>query len=641
MSSTTSRTDSLLVAFSAAALVVVTVAAFEQTVSRIYLLNFSLGGPNATALLLFLLATAWILPVVDATGARRDTLLAVGSLTVPVLVAVSMVTPPAQAALATLGVQFVVLPLFVVALRRSPESVTPGVVTGLLVLVAARNALGGSPAYATTVGQGLLLAVAVGVTASTVWQVRDGLPAESVDTVDLGPLALFVFVEAAFLGTPSVLATWQLRSYELTAGAAVAGLVVGTGYLALRGVPGRRTSPLLGGLFLLSLADLLWLDLVGPLAALPAQALAVGLLAQGVAGARASSRGWPATLGLQFLAVVVLFLHVSALNAEYMPGPVFALTHGRAAHFLFVLGALLPLAVLAQGLRVSHGFREPASGQQPTPDPVRRSAMTAVGAAALGAGTLSLSSRTGSASAPDGTEVTAMTYNVHQFLAGDRGEYNLDEVLGVIEQSGAHVVGLQESEGNRITSGNVDGVRWLADRLGYHYHYGAPTSAASYGVAILSVWPVVDSEVVSLPTYQSPPRLALRVTLDTPAGDLPVVVTHLQTQQEGTPEAIEMQGEEANAVVELAGTDADAVVLGDFNVEPGTDPAYTVMADSFSDAWVAAGNAEQGGGTWPAADPTMRIDYVWTADGWSVTDAAAHGDGEDSDHRAVTATLRR
>ncbi|WP_435318929.1 endonuclease/exonuclease/phosphatase family protein [Haloarchaeobius sp. TZWSO28] len=625
-------------ALAVAALVVVAVATFEQTVSRIYLLNFSTGGPNATALLMFLLASAWVLPLVGAAGDRRDTVLAAGSLAIPVLLAVSMLTPPSQAVLATLAVQLIVLPLFAVALRRSPTSVAPGAATGLLALVAVRSALGVSPVYATTVGKGLLLATGVLVAASTLWTVRESLPATSVDVT---PLALFVFVEAAFLGAPAVLATWHLRSYELTAGAAVAGLVVGVGYLAVRGVPDRTTAPVLSGLFLLSLADLLWLDLLGSVAALPAQALAVALLAQGVAGARTSSRGWLATLGLQVLAVVVLFLHVSALNAEYMPGPVFALTHGRAAHFLFVLGALLPVSVLAQGLRVDHGPGTTAGGREPTPDPARRSAMSAVGAAALGAGTLALPSTFGTASEPDGTELTAMTYNVHQFLAGDRGEHNLDEVLSVIEASEAHVVGLQESEGNRITSGNVHGVRWLAERLGYHYHYGAPTSAASYGVAILSAWPVTESELVSLPTYQSPPRLALRVTLDTPAGDLPVVVTHLQTQQEGTHEAIEMQGEEARAVVDLAGEDDETIVLGDFNVEPGNDPAYSVMADAFTDAWVAADKPEQGGGTWPAADPTMRIDYVWTADGWSVSDAATHGDGEDSDHRAVTATLRR
>ncbi|WP_435358880.1 endonuclease/exonuclease/phosphatase family protein [Haloarchaeobius sp. DFWS5] len=627
--------DSLTAALFTAALVVTFVVTFERTVSRIYLLNFSTAGPNATALLMFLLATGWTISVVDALGSRRSLALSAAGIAVPLLLGVTMVTGPLPAVVAAIGVQLALVPLFVAVVRRSPGSVAPGAATGLLAAIALRGAFDVAPAYATTPGRVFALVVGLVVAAGAVWVGRRDAPttgeSAAAGGVDLTPLLLFCAVEATFLGAPAVLATWQFRSYELTLAASALGLVAAAVFVALRGEPAHRVAPLLAAGFTLSLADLLWLDLLGPVAAAPAQAFAVLLLAQGVSGAGESRWRWKTTVGAQLLAVVLVFLHVSALNAEYMPGPVFSLTHERAAAFLFALGALFPLSVLAQGRSLA----------QPGVDSDRRTALTSVGAAALGVGTIALPSRIGSADEPDGSELTVMTYNVHQFLAGDHGEYNLHDVAAVIEDSGAQVVGLQESEGNRITSGNVDGVRWLAEELGYHSHYGVPTSDATYGVAVLSAWPIVDSEVVSLSTYQSPPRLAMRVTLDTPDGEQPFVVTHLQTQQQGTPEAIEMQGVEAEEVVDLAGDGDDAIVVGDFNVEPGDDTAYTVMADSFTDAWAAVHESEQGGGTWPGDDPEMRIDYVWTADGWAVKASAVHGDGEDSDHRAVSATLTR
>ncbi|MFD1646234.1 endonuclease/exonuclease/phosphatase family protein [Haloarchaeobius litoreus] len=631
------------VALLVAAVVVVAVAAFEQAVSRLYLLNFSTAGPNASAALAVLLVSAPVVGLASSLPDRARTRASTGgALAVPVLLAVALLGSPVTAAVAASTVGAVTLLLLVAVLVRRPATVTPGAALGLLAVVLHRSLLDGTPLYATTAGRVVLFGLALCVAGGWFVRPRHEDTPPSFDA-DVAPLALFLFVEAAFLGAPGAVATWGLTSPTTATAAAAAGLALAGGLVALRGPPARVTLPVLAGGLVLAVADLLWLGLTAGAAVGVAQACVVGLLARGAADARSSCWRWgPAAMG-QLFAVVLLFLFISSLNWAYMPAPLDSLTRGRSGLFLLALSATVPAAVAltAWGARA-------AAANAPAPDsagtdlaPVdgdRRTALLAVGGALAGVGSVALPDRRGPASA-EARPLTVATYNVHQFLAPD-GDYNLEAVARVLRETDAGIVGLQESEGNRLTSGTVDGVRWLADELGYYHDYGAPTSAASYGVALLSAWPVRDTEVVSLPTHDSPRRLSMRSVVETPAGEVPVVCTHFQTQQGDDPDAVAVQGEAAERVVELAGDDPRTVLLGDFNVTPGDDPAYRVLADEFTDAWpAAAARSPSDGGTYPADEPVERIDHVWTGDEWSVRSAATHGGWDASDHRAVSAVL--
>lgn len=624
-----------------AAVVVVAVAAFEQAVSRLYLLNFSTAGPNATAALAVLLVSAPVVGVASRLpeGARR-TATTGGALGVPVLLAVALLAAPVPGVVAASVAGALALLLLVAMVGRRPGAVATGASLGLLVLVVRRSLADGAPLYATTAGRVVLFTVAIGVAVG--WAALARPPDSPIQfDADAAPVALFLFVEAAFLGAPGAVATWRLLEPSTTTVAAAVGLAVAGGVVALRGPPARATVPVLAGGLLLALVDLLWLGLTLGAALGVAQACLVGLLARGVADAPSSPWRWrPAAAG-QLVAVVLLFLFISSLNWAYMPAPLDELTRGRSALFLLLLCATVPVAVSVTvwGARGREGAGHGADdGERPAVDGGRRGALLAVGGALAGVGSVALPDRHGAADA-DGRPLTVATYNVHQFLAPD-GDYNLAAVARVLRDTDADIVGLQESEGNRLTSGNVDGVRWLATQLGYHSDYGAPTSAASYGVALLARWPISDTEVVSLPTHDSPRRLAMRAVVATPAGDVPVVCTHLQTQQGGDPDAVAVQGEQAERVVALAGDAPRTVLLGDFNVTPGDDPAYRVLAEAFTDAWVAAGSQSSAhGGTYPADAPVERIDHVWTGPAWSARSAATHGGWDASDHRAVSAVL--
>ncbi len=154
----------------------------------------------------------------------------------------------------------------------------------------------------------------------------------------------------------------------------------------------------------------------------------------------------------------------------------------------------------------------------------------------------------------------------------------------------------------------------------------------AFGNAILSRWPIVDTEMVVLPGDTGDPshRSALTAIVDTPAGPQPFTVTHLAWQYD----ASALRSAQAARVVDLVArhrsTDPTApppVLAGDFNAVPEADEIRRLTGLSapyraglvFTDCWAAVGEGD--GDTWSrdnphAAEalwPRRRLDYVFVA----------------------------
>jgi len=93
---------------------------------------------------------------------------------------------------------------------------------------------------------------------------------------------------------------------------------------------------------------------------------------------------------------------------------------------------------------------------------------------------------------------------------------------------GADIVGLQEvittPDGDRL-----DQAASIADGLGYVFAFGAShVSGYSFGNAVLSRWPIVQSQVFALPGLDTEERRSLLFAeIDAPVGRIPFFVTHL------------------------------------------------------------------------------------------------------------------
>lgn len=630
--SSRSRRDGLTVAAGSLA-VALWLVGLEWAFTRLYALNFSVQGPNATLLLAAGFVTAWTLIVARRNPAHWSAVSLVLVLAAGSLLVASRFLGPAGALLTTLGGLAALTPVLASLVGRLRQQVALAAAIGVALVLLARAIQHSVPPYGLTPGWLAIGIAGVGLAGCWVVLVTEGA------CPDLGTLGspvaavyAFVFVEAFFLGSTATVARWTLRPVVLVGVASALGLLAGGAIVATRNPIGRRTGAWVA-VYLLGLVDLVWLDLVAGASVLPVQAAAVVL----VAGAcrqsgRTADRAAVSLATVQVASTLVALLYVSAVNAPYMPGPL-ATLDGLETGFVAGALALLPAVVALD----RPGVTSPANDR--APDVSERRPFLALAAAASATLAVTVLRPLSSGPSPDGgstnEEIRAMTYNVHRFLAGDAGaRVSLQAIATVIDDQNPHLVGLQETDGTRLSTGAFDGVRWLAASLGYHAVDPTPGRLGSYGVALLSRWPIRDTRLVRLPVGPSPPRLALVATVDTPDGPLRVISTHFETRRPG-----HRQPAAAARLVDLA-TGADrTIVLGDCNVRPDpTAPTYARLADALTDAWAAAPGGGQGY-SYSASDPRERIDYVWLFGDWRIRNATVSGTSAASDHLAVTATV--
>jgi endonuclease/exonuclease/phosphatase family metal-dependent hydrolase len=245
----------------------------------------------------------------------------------------------------------------------------------------------------------------------------------------------------------------------------------------------------------------------------------------------------------------------------------------------------------------------------------------------------------GQADQPD-RPLRVLTYNIRHGQGID-GVLDLERIAGLIERSGADVVGLQEVDKHwSRRSGWEDQPAWLARRLDLHYAYGPnldlpPLRPGSprrqYGTAILSRFPIEGSRNTVLPRYPRQERRGLLVATITVRGTtVRFVDTHLSSSNK-----VERL-EQAEQVVHLLGaSDEPTVIVGDFNARPDA-PEITTLTARWRDTWTEVGVGP--GYTIEAGNPTARIDYVLHSEKMRAVSAVVL-DTSGSDHLPVLAEL--
>lgn len=242
--------------------------------------------------------------------------------------------------------------------------------------------------------------------------------------------------------------------------------------------------------------------------------------------------------------------------------------------------------------------------------------------------------------ARDGAGLRVMTYNIH-YGTGVSGKLDLEKIATTIRAVDADIIALQEVDSNfGKRSEYQDQPVLLAGYLDMHYVYGEslrvrhlmPSRGSGYyGNMILSRYPIVDSQILRLPTpWSTEPRTALKAVIATPQGQMVVWSTHL---------GLSHKGRLAQVNTLIASIDEEEypnIVLGDFNALPNS-PEIRVMATRLQDV----GKLDRiGTGTFYVgpSDPMPRIDYIWLdqclrAASYEVVQSQA------SDHLAVVADI--
>lgn len=224
--------------------------------------------------------------------------------------------------------------------------------------------------------------------------------------------------------------------------------------------------------------------------------------------------------------------------------------------------------------------------------------------------------------------VRLMTWNIHGAL-GCNPRFDLDRVIELVKSHAPDIVALQEIDSRRVRqaqAGNPFDV--LQEALGTH-GIGAKTVVTAdgeYGQALISRWPLENTQIHDLSYPEREPRRAICTDVVTPYGSLRVIATHLGL-------ALRERRSQTIALLKMLGRlDRPTVALGDFN------------------DWLWAGSVRRGLAralpgfsrhrTFPAKLPLFQLDRIYLSPASALIGSATdHRARELSDHLPVIADI--
>jgi len=237
--------------------------------------------------------------------------------------------------------------------------------------------------------------------------------------------------------------------------------------------------------------------------------------------------------------------------------------------------------------------------------------------------------------------VRVMTFNIHNGF-DTRGWLGLEAIARTIEQQQPDVVALQEAARGWVIDGSTDMLSWLSLRLDMPFVWD-PTAGPLWGNAILSRFPIIQSEIYPLPTADLLlGRGFIRARLDVGTGQpLDVLATHYHHVEDGS--AVRVQ--ESQVILDAWAGAPRTVIAGDMNAVHGDPEIEMLRAAGLVEAVALAGLTP--GYTYDSTKPYQRIDYIWLSPDLvamsivqGVRDVVITSGGA-SDHLGIAATLAR
>ena len=174
----------------------------------------------------------------------------------------------------------------------------------------------------------------------------------------------------------------------------------------------------------------------------------------------------------------------------------------------------------------------------------------------------------------------------------------------------------------------------IANELGYSVAYASASDyghGLKFGNALLSQFPILETRTFALPGQETgESRSLLYARLQSPFGELPVFVTHLNWKfHQGSVRLRQVRFivERVEELVPVRSRSLPPVLMGDFNAEPEADEirflrGLAVVDEEsvfFADAWVYGADPRASGATFDrsndyaraAREPSRRIDYIF------------------------------
>jgi endonuclease/exonuclease/phosphatase family metal-dependent hydrolase len=229
------------------------------------------------------------------------------------------------------------------------------------------------------------------------------------------------------------------------------------------------------------------------------------------------------------------------------------------------------------------------------------------------------------AAPPSARSLNILTYNI-QHGYNDAGEKGFKEQLERIRELDPDILGLQESDVAKMGTGNADLVKYFASGLNMHAYYGPKTVNGTFGIALLSKYPIEDAKTHYMYSIgEQTATIEAKIAVGEQVFN--VFVTHL-----GNKGPIFQQ----ENVLEMVQNRENVILMGDMNFRPPTEQ-YQITTAVMDDAWLVrwpGGNEDQG------IDPERRIDHIFVRlNGGIEVAEATYLPGPESDHPAMMAVL--
>jgi endonuclease/exonuclease/phosphatase family metal-dependent hydrolase len=175
------------------------------------------------------------------------------------------------------------------------------------------------------------------------------------------------------------------------------------------------------------------------------------------------------------------------------------------------------------------------------------------------------------------TSLVVMTFNTQQ-SNDESAERSFDEQLSLIRRVSPDILALQESDSTRISLNNNDYVRYFTENLGYYAYYGPTTGTGTFGTALLSKYPLLNTRTVFI--YSDQDETAI-TEAEIEVGGLRFTIYNVHP--DGSDAAMLAF---ADTLLDRSKDKPFVIALGDYNLRDHEE-AYQCIDSVFTNAWVS------------------------------------------------------
>ncbi len=202
------------------------------------------------------------------------------------------------------------------------------------------------------------------------------------------------------------------------------------------------------------------------------------------------------------------------------------------------------------------------------------------------------------------SSLVVMTFNIQE--ANDAsGEKSFERQLALIRKVSPDILSLQETDSTRISLNNNDYLRYYAENLGYYSYFGPVTVAGTFGTAILSKYPLLNTRSVF--TFSDTDEIGVaEAEIEVAGRRFTIYAVH----PDGSDQA---KLAFAKALLDRSKNKPFVIALGDYNLRD-YEEAYQLINSVYTNAWTSVYPSKVGpDGIDMSGD--NRIDHIFFSPG--------------------------